>query len=588
MVVTQLVFVSETARAATVTGSATEKATLIKEFAFIGLEGESAPIDPSGITYLGGGEFLVSDSEINEEDTVYDGVNIWQMTGAPDVVRTAAFEEPPDKVEPTGLAYNPTGNGHIYISNDEADLVFDVNLGPDGDFGTGDDTMTSLDVFALGITDPEDVAWDPVGNQVFVASGVGSGSDPRTVTGIGVGGDGILGTGDDVVGTTMDFTSMIGDLEGLGYRAASDTLLLVDPIALPAETIFEVTKDGRLVREITIGATKNPADVTVAPAFGGGGDNLYLVDRGLDNNSGPPPPRDGVWYEYQTAFENLAPFVDAGSDQVVASGDPAPLVGDSYDDGQGSGYTSPPFIPSFTWSKVSGPGTVTFDDASALSTNANFSTDGVYVLKLQATDGDLVSEDTIQVTRSSSVVSGTFVDDDGNFHEPNIELIAAAGITEGCNPPNNDMYCPGRSVTRAEMAAFLVRSMGLEGFLIDYQGTFPDVPEGEWYTPYVETLASVGVTTGYQDGTYRPNGSVTRAEMAVFLVRAFSSEAPPPAQGVFVDVPPSGWYAAEAEQILADGITTGCKTTPLSYCPNGLVLRDQMASFLARALGIES
>jgi hypothetical protein len=182
--------------------------------------------------------------------------------------------------------------------------------------------------------------------------------------------------------------------------------------------------------------------------------------------------------------------------------------------------------------------------------------------------------------------SGTFVDDDGNLHEPNIEAIAAAGITKGCNPPDNDRFCPSQTVTRAEMAAFLVRAMGFEDFLVPYRGTFPDVAEGQWYTGYVETLADLGVTTGYTDGTYRPNGTVTRAEMAVFLTRAFSTVTPPTAQGIFTDVPAGAWYADAAEQIFADGITKGCKTTPLGYCPDALVSRDQMASFLARALGI--
>jgi len=104
----------------------------------------------------------------------------------------------------------------------------------------------------------------------------------------------------------------------------------------------------------------------------------------------------------------------------------------------------------------------------------------------------------------------------------------------------------------------------------------------------VETLAAQGVTIGYTDGTYRPNAIVSRAEMAVFLARAFVSNAIPPAVGVFADVPTTAWYADQAEKIYADGITLGCTTTPLSYCPLDTVQRDEMGSFLARALGIDS
>ncbi|HZD21826.1 MAG TPA: S-layer homology domain-containing protein, partial [Acidimicrobiia bacterium] len=189
--------------------------------------------------------------------------------------------------------------------------------------------------------------------------------------------------------------------------------------------------------------------------------------------------------------------------------------------------------------------------------------------------------------RVSERDSGTFVDDDGNIHEANIEAIAEVGITKGCNPPDNDRYCPSRAVTRGEMAAFLIRSLGLEGSLVSYQGTFPDVAEGAWFTPYVETLAAEGITTGYKDGTYRPDSTVSRAEMAVFLIRAFPPDTLQPATGIFADVPVTAWYADEAERIYVDGITRGCQTDPLSYCPNDSVLRDQMASFLARALGID-
>ena len=57
--------------------------------------------------------------------------------------------------------------------------------------------------------------------------------------------------------------------------------------------------------------------------------------------------------------------------------------------------------------------------------------------------------------------NGAFADDDGNIHEPNIEAIAAEGITLGCNPPENSLFCPDDSVTRGAMAAFIARALGL-------------------------------------------------------------------------------------------------------------------------------
>ena len=53
-----------------------------------------------------------------------------------------------------------------------------------------------------------------------------------------------------------------------------------------------------------------------------------------------------------------------------------------------------------------------------------------------------------------------FVDDDGSLFEGSINKIAEAGITQGCNPPANDRYCPAEYVTRGQMAAILRRALG--------------------------------------------------------------------------------------------------------------------------------
>ena len=79
------------------------------------IEGLSAPIDPTGVVYLGGDHLLVSDAEINEEPSVFDGVNLWEwdtdvMTSSLRPVSTGV-EVAPTR-EPTGLAYNAS-NGHV-------------------------------------------------------------------------------------------------------------------------------------------------------------------------------------------------------------------------------------------------------------------------------------------------------------------------------------------------------------------------------------------------------------------------------------------------------------------------------------------
>jgi hypothetical protein len=167
-----------------------------------------------------------------------------------------------------------------------------------------------------------------------------------------------------------------------------------------------------------------------------------------------------------------------------------------------------------------------------------------------------------------------------------IEAIQNAGITNGCSPGH---YCPADFVNRAEMAVFLIRASHGTAFTPPpATGRFQDVPTSYWAADSIEQLAADRITTGCSAGHYCPGDYVSRAEMAAFLVRVKHgpSYTPPPATGIFADVPASYWAAAYIEQIYNDGITTGCASNPLRYCPVDDVSRGQMAAFLARAFSL--
>jgi S-layer homology domain len=115
---------------------------------------------------------------------------------------------------------------------------------------------------------------------------------------------------------------------------------------------------------------------------------------------------------------------------------------------------------------------------------------------------------------------GTFVDDDGNIHEGNIEAIAATGVTKGCNPPANNRYCPTTSITRGQMAAFLARAKGLPRTATDY---FDD-DDGSIFENDINALAASGITKGCNppdNDRFCPDRKLTRGQMAALLVRAF-------------------------------------------------------------------
>ena len=179
---------------------------------------------------------------------------------------------------------------------------------------------------------------------------------------------------------------------------------------------------------------------------------------------------------------------------------------------------------------------------------------------------------------------GTFVDDNGNVHEANIEAVAAAGIAAGCDTAAR-MYCPSAPVSRAEVATFLIRALG-ESTSEPHQGLFSDVPAGQWYSGPVERAAALGITSGYGDGTFRPDAEVTRAEMSALLLRALGEDRSlVEPVGAFNDVPVGVWFASYVEEMQRRGYTLGCGDG--AFCPDAQVRRDEMASFVARGFGLD-
>jgi len=176
---------------------------------------------------------------------------------------------------------------------------------------------------------------------------------------------------------------------------------------------------------------------------------------------------------------------------------------------------------------------------------------------------------------------GTFLDDEASVHEADIEAIAAAGITEGCTHPSGFAFCPTAPVTRGETAVFLRRALALPGPQHDH---FTD-DEGSPFEGDINALADTGVVLGCAADRFCPDRIVSREEMAVFLARAFSL---PTAESDYFTDDAQSAFQAEINAIAAAGITQGCTAAGDRFCPYGQVLRGQMASFLARVLGLQA
>ena len=122
-------------------------------------------------------------------------------------------------------------------------------------------------------------------------------------------------------------------------------------------------------------------------------------------------------------------------------------------------------------------------------------------------------------------------------------------------------------VQRWVMAVWLVRAVDEVPPAAVVSSRFVDVETGEWWLPYVERLADLGITRGcaVEPARFCPGDPVTRQEMASFLVRAFQLERE--TSNRFADVEAGNSHLADINGLASAGITAGCATEPALYCP---------------------
>jgi CSLREA domain-containing protein len=171
----------------------------------------------------------------------------------------------------------------------------------------------------------------------------------------------------------------------------------------------------------------------------------------------------------------------------------------------------------------------------------------------------------------------------GYWAHDQIIAFAQRGITTGCGGTE---FCPERGVTRAEMAVFLDRTLGYRTPPAPGAQRFADVPPDYWAYAFIDQFAQLGITTGCGPGEFCPDRGVTRAEMAAFLIRALERDQRIPATPTFADVPADHPQFGYIEALVNLGVTTGCGEDGQGrklYCPDRGVTRAEMAVFIIRA-----
>ncbi len=425
--------------------------------------------DTAGIAYWpASGGLLISDSEVDELPNLFTGKNVYLSTLSGTLTGTCTTLT--WSYEPTGAAVNPV-NGHIFFSNDDAGKVFEVNLGADNQYCTADDTVTSFSTRLFNSYDPEGVAYgegklfvaDGEGREIYIVSPGANG----VFDGIAPTGDDQVTNFDTYVYSMNDpegieYNPDRGTINVVGNYAvkailefdlSGNLLASYDLTSLPTTVrsglaygpasngsgekhFYLVSRgvdngtdpnenDGRLyeINTFQTVATSTPSQTSTAtktstPDLTRTFTPTHTATRTTTSTLTSTPSltytstqtptltltRTSTMTQTSTTLPNTAPVVDAGTNLWTVLPELASLDGTVSDDGR----PDPPHLVATTWSKVSGPGTVSFGDAGAVDTTASFSQAGTYVLQLSAYDGALTSTDTLTVVVMSYGVNSVF------------------------------------------------------------------------------------------------------------------------------------------------------------------------------------
>jgi hypothetical protein len=364
------------------------------------------------------------------------------------------------------------------------------------------------------------------------------------------------------------------------FRNAADTaVVLEDTAAIAAASTGNCFAGNAAAVENSTGSTVSLEDDWWNAADGPSGDGPGSGDAvGVDIDftpwlDSPPEQCNAAPVVADVAFtiaENAA--VDTPLGTVPAGDDGASPLRWSITGGDPRG--------SFAIDKATGELTV----AGAL----DYETTPSFTLTVTAADPFTVGTGMVTVTVTDVNEEPAPVFDDvfsGDAFFADIEWLADQGITRGCNPPENSLFCPNASVTRGQMAALLHRA--LAGTL--RSGGPPEFTDTgrSIFSADIDWLGAAGVTRGCnppENDLFCPDDVVTRAQMAAFLVRAFGYEAGAGSNRFGDD--DGSVFEADIERLAEVGITRGCNPPENDlFCPDAPVTRGQMAAFLHRALG---
>ena len=177
---------------------------------------------------------------------------------------------------------------------------------------------------------------------------------------------------------------------------------------------------------------------------------------------------------------------------------------------------------------------------------------------------------------SSGEESGVSMEDSQQETFASYPLLVVGGHESYMSGEEGARFYPDRAMTRAEMAQVLYNLLASYPPVTD--GSFSDVSAGAWYATEVNTLVELDVLSGYEDGTFRPNNAVTRAEFVTAVCKCF--DLTDGADSGFSDV--SGWASGYINAAVERGWIVGMGDG--TFQPNANLTRAQVTPILNKAL----
>ncbi len=430
---------------------------------------------------------------------------------------------------PTGEVIDTTSYGNVFAADIAYDiregLLWQVNVG-------GDNCIHAVDPVAQAVTgrticpafgtSQRGLAYDPVTDTFYT----GSWNDGSLVQ-------------FDKSGTILRSMNVGLDVAGLAYNPTSGHLFVLTNSAPPQLDVYVVD---------------TATDFTILGGF-------ELLDGGV------PAFSDFEQAGLELDCEGNLYAVNQARGEVIIA-----------DSGE-----SAPCITELAWLDVM-PTEGVVPANSSTNVTLSFLSQGL--VPGQRTGQLLINTDTPYAVPSVPVfLTIAFRDVSAEFYaDPFIHALSGAGITAGCGAGN---FCPQEGITRANLAVWLLRAK----FGADYdppQATglvFDDVSPESYAADWIEALAAEGISAGCGGNNFCPNQVVKRRDMAVLILRTLEGAGymPPPAEGIFNDVPDDP-FRPWIEELYRRDITSGCGGN--NFCPEDDTLRAEMAVFVVRAFNL--